>query len=88
MGPYCTQMDPENSDNIVEQLKQSFFYRKQQFDDGKVEVGEQFPLNMLEYFNDTEEKHLFPLSSDGETGTEKPNIFSNYTLFKGLQEGQ
>lgn len=88
MGPYCTQMDPENSDNIVEQLKQSFFYRKQQFDDGKVEVGEQFPLNMLEYFNDTEEKHLFPLSNDGETGTEKPNIFSNYTLFKGLQESQ
>ena len=87
-GPHCTQMDPENTDNIVEQLKRSYFYRKQQFDEGKVEIGEQFPLNMLEYFNDTEEKHLFPLSKDDKTGMERPNIFSNYLLFKGLQEGQ
>ena len=87
-GPHCTQMDPENTDNIVEQLKRSYFYRKQQFDEGKVEIGEQFPLNMLEYFNDTEEKHLFPLSKDDNTGMERPNMFSNYLIFKGLQEGQ
>jgi hypothetical protein len=29
-GLNCTQITPENSDNIVEQLKQSFFYRKNQ----------------------------------------------------------
>lgn len=87
-GPHCTQMDPENTANIVEQLKNSFFYRKKQLDAGTVEVGEGFPLGMLDYFNDTEEKHLFPLSKDEDKGTEKPNIFSNYLLFKGLQEGQ
>ena len=86
-GPHCTQMQPENADNIVEQLKQSFFYRKKQLDAGTVEVGEGFLLTTLDYYNDTEEQHLFPLSNDG-SGMEKANIFSNYKLFKGLQEGQ
>jgi hypothetical protein len=80
-GLHCTQLQPENQDNIVEQLRQSFFYRKQQLDGGKVEVGEAFPLSMLDYYNDTVEKNLFPLKSD-DTGAEETNIFSNYNLFK------
>ena len=80
-GLHCTQLQPENLDNIVEQLRQSFFYRKQQLDGGKVEVGEAFPLSMLDYYNDTVEKNLFPLKAD-DTGAEETNIFSNYNLFK------
>ena len=84
-GPNCTQLQPENNDNIVDQLKKSFFYRKKQLDNGSVEVGEGFPLSMLDYFNDTATNYLFPLSDDG-SGMEKTNNFSNYKLFKGLQE--
>ncbi len=80
-GLHCTQLQSENQDNIVEQLRQSFFYRKQQLDGGKVEVGEAFPLSMLDYCNDTEEKNLFPLKAN-DTGNEETNIFSNYNLFK------
>ena len=80
-GIHCTQLQSENDANIIEQLRQSFFYRKKQLDEGTVEVGEGFPLNMLDYYNDTEEKNLFPLSKD-DTGAEKENIFSNYKLFK------
>ena len=80
-GLHCTQLQPENQDNIVEQLRQSFFYRKQQLDSGKVEVGEAFPLSMLDYYNDTVVKNLFPLKAD-DTGAEETNIFSNYNLFK------
>ena len=65
----------------MEQLRQSFFYRKRQLDGGKVEVGEAFPLSALDYYNDTEEKNLFPLKPD-DTGAEVTNIFSNYNLFK------
>lgn len=86
-GPHCTQMESENNDNIVEQLRNSFFYRKKQLDEGCVEVGEAFPLSALDYYNDTEEKNLFPLSKD-ETGSVKTNIFSNYRLFKGLKENE
>ena len=80
-GIHCTQLQAENDANIVEQLKQSFFYRKKQLDEGKVEVGEAFPVSMLDYYNDTEERNLFPLSTD-DTGVEKENRFSNYKLFK------
>jgi hypothetical protein len=80
-GIHCTQLQAENNANIVEQLRQSFFYRKKQLDEGRVEVGEAFPVSMLDYFNDTADKNLFPLSTD-DTGAEKENIFSNYKLFK------
>ncbi len=80
-GIHCTQLQAENNANIVEQLRQSFFYRKKQLDEGRVEVGEAFPVKMLDYYNDTEERNLFPLITDDQ-GIEKENIFSNYKLFK------
>lgn len=80
-GLHCTQLQPENKDNIVEQLRQSFLYRKRQLDSGHVEVGSGFPLTLLDYYNDTEAMNLFPLQNDG-AGQQKPNIFSNYNLFK------
>lgn len=84
-GLHCTQLQPANNDNIVEQLKNSFFYRKKQIDSGRIEVGEGFPCSMLEYFNDTEKEALFPLNI--KDGQQEANLFSNYTLFKGLKEG-
>ena len=84
-GTHCTQVQPKNNDNIVEQIRQSFFYRKRQLDEGKVEVGEGCPLSELDYYNDTEKEGLFPLSDNG-SGQEKDNIFSNYRLFKELAE--
>ena len=80
-GLHCTQLQAANKDNIVEQLRQSFNYRKKQLDEGKVEVGDAFPVSMLDYFNDTEKNNLFPLELN-DTGAEKDNIFSNYKLFK------
>jgi len=80
-GVHCTQLRADNDNDIVEELRQSFFYRKQQMDGGQVEISEGFPLSMLDYYNDTQGKHLFPLESDG-TGMVKSNIFSNYQLFK------
>ena len=80
-GLHCSLLQPENQDNIVEQLRQSFFYRKKQLEGGIVEVGEKFPANMLNYYNDTEEMRLFPLNI-ADNGEQKDNIFSNYGLFK------
>ena len=80
-GLHCTLLTPENHDNIVEQLRQSFFYRKRQLDEGNVEVGKTFPASMLDYYNDTEENNLFSLNID-DAGYQKENIFSNYGLFK------
>ena len=85
-GLNCTQLQPANKDNIVQQLKNAFFYRKKQMDSGQLEVGEGFPAEMVAYYNDTEAQSLFPLKMD--TGMQQSNIFSNYRLFKGIKEGE
>lgn len=85
-GLHCTQLQPANNDNIVEQLKNAFFYRKKQIENGKIEIGEGFPCGMLDYYNDTEAESLFPLNV--KDGQQENNGFSNYTLFKGLKEGE
>ena len=85
-GLNCTQLQPANKDNIVEQLKNAFLYRKKQMDSGQLEVGEGFPAEMVAYYNDTEAQSLFPLKMD--TGMQQSNIFSNYRLFKGIKEGE
>jgi len=84
-GLHCTQLQPANKDNIVEQLKNAFFYRKKQIDSGRIEIGEGFPCGMLDYYNATEAESLFPLNI--KDGQQESNIFSNYILFKGLKEG-
>ena len=86
-GRHCTQIKPQNNDNIVEQIRNSFLYRKNQLNQGIVEMGERVDLSELDYYNDTASKKLFPLKA-GETGTQDKNNFSNYTLFKGLKEDQ
>ena len=83
---HCTQLEPENNDNIVEQLKSSFFYRKKQIDNGLVEVDEGFPASMLTYYKDTEAASLYPLNI--KDGQQEKNKFSNYMLFKGLTEDE
>ncbi len=85
-GLHCTQLEPANNDNIVEQLKNAFFYRKKQIDSGQIEIGEGFPCGMLDYYNATEADSLFPLNV--KDGQQETNIFSNYTIFKGLKEGE
>ena len=80
VGRYCTQVQAENNDNIVEQLKRSFLYRRKQMDSGIIEIGENFPSNMIDYCKDQEAEGLFPLTL--EDGEKAKNIFSNYGLFK------
>ena len=85
-GINCTQLEPANKDNIVDQLKRSVNYRKNQLEAGRLEVAEGFPLGNIDYYNDTESQNLFPLKA--EKGTQVANIFSNYMLFKGITEGE
>jgi hypothetical protein len=83
-GLHCTQLKPDNNNNIVAQLKNSFFYRKKQIDSGLIEIGEGFPATMLNYYNDTEAEALFPLNI--EEGVQENNNFSKNGLFKRVKE--
>lgn len=86
-GIHCTQLQPANKDNIVEQLRQSFFYRKQQMTQGRVELGEGKAIENLAYTEALSQQNLFPLKGD-DSGLQPLNGFSNYNLFKTRKEDE
>ncbi len=76
-GDNCTQLTPENQNDIVEQLTNSVLYRKEQIDNGIVEINGEF--DELQYVRDTPENNLFPLKKDKKNGYKIENKFSEYT---------
>lgn len=78
-GRHCTQITPENRDNIVEELRQSVIYRKKQLESGVVETNGAY--DELQYVKDTESCGLFPLKKDEEKNMKEENFFSQYVLF-------
>ena len=86
-GIHCTRLEPANKDNIVEQLRQSFFYRKQQMEQGRVELGEGKAIENLAYTEALPKQNLFPLKGD-DGGLQPLNGFSNYNLFKTRKEDE
>lgn len=78
-GRNCHQLIPGNSDNIVEQIRQSAKYRMKQIKSGVVETNGLF--EDLQYVKDTESMGLFPLMKNEENGTKKEYFFSQYQLF-------
>ncbi len=84
-GKYCTQIIPENTADIIPQLMNSIGYRKEQLQNGVIEM--QGVYDDLHYVKDTDAKKLFPLemeeSKDKKAfGQQKPNPFSKYELFQ------
>ena len=78
LGRNCMQLNPENRDNIVEQLRQSILYRKEQIARGIIETNGVY--EELQYVKDTSAKGLFPLNKNDE-GTKEGNFFTQYGLF-------
>lgn len=78
LGRCCIQLIPENRDNIVEQLRQSILYRKEQMAGGIIETNGVY--EELQYVKDTSAKGLFPLNKNDE-GTKEGNFFTQYGLF-------
>ncbi len=77
-GRNCNKIDPDNKDNIVEQIRQSALYRMRQIKNGIVEIGGNY--DELQYVKDTESRDLFPLKKNDD-GTREDNFFSQYGLF-------
>ncbi|MBO7497076.1 MAG: PD-(D/E)XK nuclease family protein [Salinivirgaceae bacterium] len=77
-GRHYTRIEPENRNNIVEQLRQSALYRMEQIKNGVVETTGAY--DDLQYVKDTETRGLFPLKQD-ENGQKEGNFFTVYGLF-------
>lgn len=78
LGRNCIQFIPGNRDSIVEQLRQSILYRKEQIASGIIETNGVY--EELQYVKDTSAKGLFPLNKNDE-GTKEGNFFTQYELF-------
>lgn len=76
-GIHCTQIAPENEDQIVEELKNSIMFRKRQLDRGIVETNGAY--DTLSYVQETQNQNLYPLEKE-EKGTKKDNRFSKYGI--------
>ena len=76
-------VDEECEGDIIRQIVASYRYRREEIMSGKIEMGEGAPLEMLDYFNDTEAHFLFPLKPDYVNKDVKEIYgFSNYKNLK------
>lgn len=82
-GKNTIKLDPENYDNIVEQLEHSVKYRIKQILEGTIEVRGIY--DELQYVKDTKALGLFPLNRETndkeKLDEQEANFFSQYKLF-------
>ena len=82
-GINIVRVTPENVDNLLLKIKNSYRYRREQLLKGQIENAEGVPLTDIPYAKTQEDKGLFPLSPDyNDESAHAFNGFSNYTCFK------
>jgi hypothetical protein len=70
------------NDRINERTINSFNYRWNEFNEGKIELSEEMLIEDIEYGSNTELEDLIPLDHKDHK-VKKVNPYSNYSLFKG-----
>ncbi len=73
--------DDERKTDLLEEIRNSYKYRKNQITKGLIEEGEGLTAESLTYANDTKKEKLVPLKFTDE-GLKEANAYSNYGLFK------
>ena len=74
--------------DLIGKIVSSYRYRRNEIMSGKIEMGEAFPLDSLDYYNDTEDNNLLPLKRFYNKETKKEekkkavNDFSSYKHLK------
>ena len=80
-----TVSDESRQVDLLQEIRNSYEYRKKQIESGVIEEGEGMEPESLTYARDTEEKHLLPLKFDDD-GLKEENAYSDYSLFKGKKQ--
>ena len=80
---YRINVDAGCEGDIISKIVASYRYRREEIMSGRIEMGEGAPLTSLDYFNDTETHHLFPLKPlYGHDEIKDVYEFSNYSHLK------
>lgn len=78
-GPNTLQITPQSHENLVEPLARSYRYRREQIQHGQIEQAEGAEAENIPYFQDTLEKHLFPLETERK---DKKDVKAAYKFTK------
>lgn len=73
------KISPERDLSLLDEIKASFEFRKNEISSGRIEIGDGHSLSDLEYSKDEEDK--VPLDTDKD-GNKLSNKFSDYECFK------
>ena len=75
-------------DYVLNKIAESVQFRRKEFSEGKIEIGEEFPLEDLDYYEgkDADPKTRITLDEAkiGNKQVKKRNYYSSMELFKGL----
>ena len=82
-GANVEHISPENDDDLLLKIKNSYRYRREQLLQGKIETAEGAELKEIPYAKKQADKGLVPLSPDyNNEDIHSTNGFSTYTCFK------
>jgi len=73
--------DDRKGSHLIQEMRNSFAYRRCQLECGLIELGDGEGLEALQYGKDEIVKDLVPLDTD-DNGNKAANRFSNYEIFK------
>ncbi len=73
--------DERKGSHLIQEMRNSYAYRRQQLECGLIELGDGEGLEALQYGKDEIVKDLVPLDTD-DNGNKAANRFSNYEIFK------
>ena len=76
-GKNCEDIKPDNMDDLLEKIKNSYRFRCQEILAGKIETAEATDSNEFAYADQTESKNLVPLKIERKKG-KKINMFSDF----------
>jgi hypothetical protein len=81
IGENAIMLTPQDVIDIKTEIINSLRYRKEQIENGIIEK-DGF-VDTMDYYNETEGKHLFPMELDYyDDSIKAQNKYSNYLLFK------
>lgn len=80
-GDFAIKIEPDDNSDLVEKMRNSYRFRKEQILSGVLENAECTPAADTAYCASAVDRNLFPAAQDKD-GSKSQNMFSNYGIFK------
>ena len=83
-GKYCHQITPENAENLMKKIRNSYAYRRKEIVSGKIETTEATAATEFDYVKNNADENLVPLKmdikKDGNGKGKETNRFTDFAF--------